>query len=164
MACILCWFFIFLSVLILVMPSPGITPDLPKEYTRTEPNFSDAASICVVLALARVIILAGVIMLTTRSQHWSFNRVLFLLRHVVVFMGGCSLGANTCLFIACLLGALPAVYDLTTFVSLVVCHLVVSLLLLVVAWTQEKIMFEDMENRETETKEGDDTLEYSLIY
>jgi hypothetical protein len=166
MAGIICCFFIA-TVFILIVPSPGgITPDLPKEYTGTERKFSDAPSFCVALALARVIVLAGLILLTTRSEHWSFNRFFFLLRHLIVFFVACSLGANICLFIACLIGALPAVYEVTRFVSLVVCLLAISLLLLVVAWTEEKITSEEMEtskSRETETEEGDDTLEYSLI-
>jgi uncharacterized membrane protein (UPF0182 family) len=163
MAGIICCFFITPVFILVTMSSPGITADLPKDHTGTERKFSDAASLCVVLALTRVIILAGVILLMTRSQHWSFNRFLFLLRHVIVFFGACSLGASTCLFIACLIGALPAIYEMTTFVSLVVCHLVLSSLLMVVAWTQEKTMLEEMEiwrSRDTETKEeGDDIQE-----
>jgi hypothetical protein len=173
MAGIICCCFITPVFILVALPSPGITPDLPKAYTGTERTFSDEVYIWVVLFLARIIlfclvrVLAGVLLTTTRSQHWSFNRYLFLLRHVIVFFGACSFGANTCLFIACLIGALPAVYEVTTFVSLVVCHSAVSLLLIVVSWTQEKIMFEEMEtskSRETKKKEGGDTLEYSFIW
>jgi hypothetical protein len=141
-------------------------PNLPKEQEHTELERSFAytlkSSIAFVASLSAWLVLATIIFLMTGSQYYlAFQPLFSFLRNVIVFIGACSLGANTCVFIASLTGVLPVVYDVAVFLSLVLCRLV----LVVAAWIQEKLMFEDVETTrmEKQTEKGDDSLQYSFI-
>jgi hypothetical protein len=140
------------------------TPNLPKEQEHTELERSFAySSIAFVNSLSGLLALATVIFLMTGNQYYlAFQPFFSFLRNAIVFVGACSLGANTCLFIASLIGAIPVVYDVKVFSSLVLCRLI----LIVATWIQEKLMFEDVETTRIEnnqTEKGDDTLLYSFI-
>jgi hypothetical protein len=160
--------FLLILMTVLVMQSlwSQATPNLPKEqeFTELEQSFADTlqSSITFVTSHSGWLALSTIILLTTRVKYYiSFQAFYAFLRNLIVFVGACSLVENTCLFVASLIGAIPAVYDVTAFLSLVVCHLV----LIVAAWIEEKIMFEEVETTrvEKETEEGDDTLQYSFI-
>jgi hypothetical protein len=135
------------------MPSLWLeaTPNLPKEEERTELERSFAAYT-----------LQSSIAFVTALSVWLALAAIIFLMNVIVFVGACSLGANTCLFIASLTGLIPVDYDVTVFLSLVLCRLV----LIVASWIQEKLMVEDVETItriEKQTEKGDDTLQYSCI-
>jgi hypothetical protein len=143
------------------------TPNLPKdqEHTKLEQKsaYTLQYSIAFLTSLSGWLALASLIFLMKGRQYYlAFQPFFSFLRNVIVFVGACSLGANACVFIASLTGAIPVVYDVTVFLSLVLCRLV----LIVASWIQEKLMFEDVEitRIEKQTEEGDDnTLQYSFI-
>jgi hypothetical protein len=141
-------------------------PDLPnkQEYTETERMlvYTAMSSIIFVKYMCGWLALATIILFfTTRSPSYlSFRRFFSLLRNVIVFVGACGIGVNICLYIACFIGFIPAVYDVTGFVSMIMCRLV----LIVAVWMQEKIVFPEVEpTKSAKTEEGGDTLEYSFI-
>jgi hypothetical protein len=114
------------------------------------------------LYLAVLFVFGSVCLFDDTKPRLSFFQSFFsFLRNAIAFVGACSLGVNTCLLLASLIGLIPVVYDVTAFVFFVVCRLV----LIAAAWIQEKIMFQDMETAmiEKEIEEGEDALEYSLI-
>jgi hypothetical protein len=127
-----------------------------RPYLTVQPSIVFVTSLSAWLALATIIFL-----MKGRQYYLAFQRFFSFIRNLIVFVGACSLGANACLFIASLTGAIPVVYDVTAFLSLVLCRLV----LIVAPWIQEKLMFEDVETTriEKETEKGDDTLQYSFI-
>jgi hypothetical protein len=142
------------------------TPNLPKEQELTELergfNYTVQSSIVFVSSLSDWLAFLSIIFFKTASQYCrAFQPFFLFLRNAIVFVGACSLGANTCLFIASLTGAIPVVYDVTVFLSLVLCRLV----LIVAAWIQERLMFEDVETTriEKQTEKEDDTWQYSFI-
>jgi hypothetical protein len=161
---------ILMSVFLMLSLWSETAPNLPKKQEHTELERSFAltlqSSIAFVTSLFGWLALATIIFVMTGSQYCVdfqpfFSSLRNVIVNVIVFVGACSLGANTCLFIASLIGAIPVVYDATVFLSLVVCRLV----LIVAAWIQEKLIFEDVETTriEKETEKGDDTQQYSII-
>jgi hypothetical protein len=158
---------ILMSVFLIQSLWSETTPNLPREQEHTELERSFAytlkSSIAFVTSLSAWLVLATIILLMTGRQYYlAFQPFFSFLRNVIVFIGACSLGANTCVFIASLTGAIPVVYDVTVFLSLVLCRLV----LIVALWIQEKLMFEGVETTriEKQKEKGDDTLQYSFIY
>jgi hypothetical protein len=133
------------------------TPDLPnkQEYTATERMLVYAAmpSITFVNYNCGWLALATIILFATRSPYYlSFRRFFSLLRNVIVFLGACGMGVNICLYIACFIGFIPAVYDVTGFVSMIICRLV----LIVAVLKQEKIMFPEVEpTKSAKTEKGE---------
>jgi hypothetical protein len=139
------------------------TPNVPKKQEHAELERSFAYILQSSIAFSGCLALATIIFLMVAgSQHYLVFQPFFsFLRNAIVFVGACSLGANTCLVTASLIGAIPVVYDVTVFLSLVVCRLV----LIVAVRIQEKLMFEEVETMriEKQTEKGDDTLQYSFI-
>jgi hypothetical protein len=80
---------------------------------------------------------------------------------VIVFVGAWGTAANACFYIGSLIGFVPAVNAVTTFVPIVLCRL----LLIVVVWMQEKILFLEGETtaKSGKKEEVDDDLEYLFI-
>jgi hypothetical protein len=155
------WERLFITAVAVLLIFSVVTLFLPnkQEYTETERMFG----IAVISSVYFVTYICSLLALATRSNYyWSFRRFFSLLRNVVVFVGACSLGVNACLFIASLIGLIPVVYDETVFLALELCR---SLVLIVAAWIQEKIiLFQEVKTTKSakETEEGDDTLEYSF--
>jgi hypothetical protein len=141
-------------------------PDLPikQEYTETEQMivYATMSSILFVKYMCGWLALATIMLFATRSPSYpSFRRCFSLLRNTIVFVGACCMGINICLYIAGFIGFIPAVYDVTGFVSLMLGRLV----MIIAVWMQEKIVFPEVEPTKSEKmEEGEDThLEYSFI-
>jgi hypothetical protein len=163
MAFAVCFFIIAVAILRMSVT----TFELPKkqENTKTEPIFVFAAmsSIYFVTSICSWLAVATVILLTTLSHYdRSCRRFVYLRGKKIVFVGACSVGVHTCLFISSVIGLIPVYYDVMVCVS---SGLGLSLVQFAAAWIQETIMFQEVETtkREIEAKEVDDTLEYVTV-
>jgi hypothetical protein len=136
-----------------------------QEYTETERifGFATMSSIYIVTTACGWLALATVVLLTTLSHYYrSCRRFFSFRRNAVVFVGSCCLGVNTCLFISSVIGLIPRDYNVMVCLSLDLGH---SLVLFVVSWIQETIMFREMgtTKREVEATNVDDTLECASV-